>query len=322
MRWFYELNWKGKSLIHLLMLILIIIILPLILIKKETTVGFLIWFLFSFMELIFIVFSVKSFYKNICKKIQEKKLNAKKNNNTNNISETYETEKIVNKETKKEKNILEKDFELPRIIFNNEGEFKRKYCYTEKLCFCENIDSIKILSRISFKQESDNQYDNETIAAYFEDKKIGLLYKGNCRDILNKCFKTDNDNVIAFVKKIDLIQNAISLLIGFYEIINSTDIIETTLTKTNKIDSFTDEKRQEQVELLTEKDIVSLEEDYESDCLIVKSDTGYELGELSAAVSKKVMEKVDDIYDVPAYVSELDYDINTEKTKVKIKIVL
>lgn len=321
MRWFYELNWKRKLLIHILMLVFILIIFPLALIIKETTTGFVIWFIFSLIELIFIFFSMKSLYKNICKIIQEKKF-CKGNKNVNNTDYTYEIEKKDNRETENEKKVLETDFELPRIIFNDKIELKRKYHYTEKLCFCENINSIKILSRISFKQETNNQYDNETVAAYFEDKKIGLLYKGNCRDILNKCFRTDNDNVIAFVKKIDLIQNTITLLIGFYNIIETDDIIEATLTKTNKIDFLTDEKRQEQVDLLSEKDVLLLEENSESDSLVVKSDAGYELGEISTSISKKIMENVDNINNVFAYVSELDYDIYTEKTKVKIKIIL
>ena len=86
-------------------------------------------------------------------------------------------------------------------------------------------------------------------------------------------------------------------------------------------DYYTDEKRQEQVELLSENDIVTLKEDIENECLIVESDIGNELGELSASVSKKILDRSNYICNVYAYVSKLEYDIGSEKTKVTLKIV-
>ena len=177
------------------------------------------------------------------------------------------------------------------------------------------------MSRIGFKQEVENVYDKETIVAFFDDKKIGLLYKGNCRDILNKSLGTQKDDFLAFVKRIDLENNFAELIIGFYEPINFNNVIEAKLLKTNKIDYYTDEKRQEQVELLSENDIVTLKEDIENECLIVESDIGNELGELSASVSKKILDRSNYICNVYAYVSKLEYDIGSEKTKVTLKIV-
>lgn len=341
---FYDLNWKIKLLLHVLIFIFILLIIPLISISSENSIWYFIWFLLVIIEICLLNFSIKSFIRHMKKKIdiknQIKKTEIIENNKTK--EKSSEIENIRLDETKKEKErtdyeehisstqtlqteenkIFETSYELPNLILDNNLELKIKYRYREKLCFCENLDSIKILSRIGFNQDTENKYDKETIVAYFEDKKIGLLYSGNCRDILKKSLENQNDNFIALVKKIDLENNIAELIIGFYEPINPNNVIEAKLLKTNKIDYYTDEKRQEQVELLSEKDIVTLKEDFENECLIVESDIGNELGELSASVSKKILEKTDYICNVSGYVSKLEFDINSEKTKATLKIIL
>lgn len=314
-------NWKIKLLLHVIMFIFILVVIPLVSSSFETSIGYFIWFLIVIIEVCFIILSVKSFIKHIG---EEKTINKQiekteeiLNNNEKEYSSEIKNQNLYEKEDK----IIETSYELPNLILDNDLKLKIKYRYREKLCFCENLDSIKVLSRIGFKQEVENVYDKETIVAFFDDKKIGLLYKGNCRDILNKSLGTQKDDFLAFVKRIDLENNFAELIIGFYEPINFNNVIEAKLLKTNKIDYYTDEKRQEQVELLSENDIVTLKEDIENECLIVESDIGNELGELSASVSKKILDRSNYICNVYAYVSKLEYDIGSEKTKVTLKIV-
>lgn len=295
------------------MFIFILVVIPLVSSSFETSIGYFIWFLTVIIEVCFIILSVRSFIKHIGEEKTEEILN----NNEKEYSSEIKNQNLYEKEDK----IIETSYELPNLILDNDLKLKIKYRYREKLCFCENLDSIKVLSRIGFKQEIENVYDKETIVAFFDDKKIGLLYKGNCRDILNKSLGTQKDDFLAFVKRIDLENNFAELIIGFYEPINFNNVIEAKLLKTNKIDYYTDEKGQEQVELLSENDIVTLKEDIENECLIVESDIGNELGELSASVSKKILDRSNYICNVYAYVSKLEYDIGSEKTKVTLKIV-
>lgn len=318
---FDKSNWKIKLLLHVIMFIFILVVIPLVSSSFETSIGYFIWFLTVIIEVCFIILSVRSFIKHIG---EEKTINKQiekteeiLNNNEKEYSSEIKNQNLYEKEDK----IIETSYELPNLILDNDLKLKIKYRYREKLCFCENLDSIKVLSRIGFKQEVENVYDKETIVAFFDDKKIGLLYKGNCRDILNKSLGTQKDDFLAFVKRIDLENNFAELIIGFYEPINFNNVIEAKLLKTNKIDYYTDEKRQEQVELLSENDIVTLKEDIENECLIVESDIGNELGELSASVSKKILDRSNYICNVYAYVSKLEYDIGSEKTKVTLKIV-
>lgn len=318
---FDKSNWKIKLLLHVIMFIFILLVIPLVSSSFETSIGYFIWFLTVIIEVCFIILSVRSFIKHIG---EEKTINKQiekteeiLNNNEKEYSSEIKNQNLYEKEDK----IIETSYELPNLILDNDLKLKIKYRYREKLCFCENLDSIKVLSRIGFKQEVENVYDKETIVAFFDDKKIGLLYKGNCRDILNKSLGTQKDDFLAFVKRIDLENNFAELIIGFYEPINFNNVIEAKLLKTNKIDYYTDEKRQEQVELLSENDIVTLKEDIENECLIVESDIGNELGELSASVSKKILDRSNYICNVYAYVSKLEYDIGSEKTKVTLKIV-
>ena len=318
---FDKSNWKIKFLLHVIMFIFILVVIPLVSSSFKTSIGYFIWFLTVIIEVCFIILSVRSFIKHIGEEKTINKQIEKTEEILNNNEKEYSSEIKNQNLYEKEDIIIETSYELPNLILDNDLKLKIKYRYREKLCFCENLDSIKVLSRIGFKQEVENVYDKETIVAFFDDKKIGLLYKGNCRDILNKSLGTQKDDFLAFVKRIDLENNFAELIIGFYEPINFNNVIEAKLLKTNKIDYYTDEKRQEQVELLSENDIVTLKEDIENECLIVESDIGNELGELSASVSKKILDRSNYICNVYAYVSKLEYDIGSEKTKVTLKIV-
>ena len=100
---------------------------------------------------------------------------------------------------------------------------------------------------------------------------------------------------------------------------NEDDVLIASLIKTSKKDELTGEKRQEQVELLSVGDVVSLEEDFECEGLLVRDQFCNELGELSQSVSEKIMLRVVDVAYVFAEVYEVDY---SEKTKVKLKIYL
>jgi len=299
--WFINLEQNKKILIHILMFALILIILPL------TGLVFL-WFASIPLEIIFVVWHIK--YKSPEKEIEKKEL----------TTETYQHKEIIPPSfpKKEEKPKTESMIDLDEII-DDVRPLRLKYQYKEHLCFCENYDSFSLGSTVNFEHDPTNPYDDQTIVVKVGDTKIGLMYKGDCRDIIHKCLKSKKFTIESFIWKKDVENDKIGIKVGFYVPIDTIDTITASITKTNKIDILTDEKRQEQVDYLSEKDRVCLEEDYNCDGLLVKTETGEELGELSVSVSEKILDKTDDVENLYARVTEIEEDYNG---KIKAKITI
>lgn len=303
--WFNNLDNKYKVLIHIV-LCLAFFIVPSCIGDNANAFVYLIWLAIPVFEIIFIVWHIQY------KKSQQNNV-VKADNNSNQI------DNIVKQEPITPKKVIESSLDLDEVIENDDGlTLKVKYAYKEQLCFCENFDKFKLVDEVSFEHDPNNEYDKNTIIVKVNDEKIGLMYNGNCRDILLKCLKNNKYEVRAFVCKKDDDKKKISIRIGFYEPLNEEDTLVATLIKTGKKDILTDEKRQEQVEYLSQDERVYLEEDFNCDGLLVKSDTGYELGELSQSVSEKILDRTHNVENLYVKVLETDLDDNL-KTKVKLK---
>ena len=105
---------------------------------------------------------------------------------------------------------------LKKSLFYNEKVYELKYTYKGNLCFCENYDSFKLGDIVRFRKEEDNPYDHQTIAAIVGNNKIGLMYKGDCRDTLHKCFDLNKYQVVAYVIEKDEQNKKVRIIIGFY----------------------------------------------------------------------------------------------------------
>ncbi len=313
-KWFEDLDIKYKGVIHAVMAILILIVIPCCTGEDTGDGVYLLWLALIMLEIVLIVWSIKA---------KQKSQNSNDATTLNSVpvdSESRANPQIVTDSTPP-KPSTESSMELEELILEDGADLKLKYKYVERLCFCDNYDGFKLLDDVAFFHEPENEYDSNTVAVFVGDKKIGLMYKGDCRDIILKCIKQNKYVVKAFVCKKDIENDKIALRIGFYMPIDKSKFIVTSLIKTGKKDSLTDEKRQAQVEFLSEEERVILQEDYECDGLLVISESGYELGELSQAVSERIMDNVESLDDVYAIVSETSID-DKLRTKVKIKIFL
>jgi len=199
-----------------------------------------------------------------------------------------------------------------------EEEYILKYSYKQELCFNENFDSFQLRSPVTFKLEPDNQYDPDTVAVYVEDKKIGLMYKGDAREIVISCLKRNKFHIDAFVNYRDVENQKSGISIGFYTTAANKESFVTSIIKTSKKDEATEEKRYDRLELMSEGDSVELEESYDTDCIIVTDGGGYELGEISESAAKKV-EQFGGVRYVVAKICEIN-DEDYEKLKFKIRI--
>ena len=203
----------------------------------------------------------------------------------------------------------------------NDIWYALKYRYKENLCFIQNLDKFKLEdTNVTFHLEEDNEYDKETIAVYVGDYKIGLLYKGNCRDIIVKCIRNRKYEVSGFIYKKDDANNSVSVMIAFYEKLDLRESFVTSIIKTSKKDIY-DNKRQDNVDCLSEGEGVYFSEDYDCEGLLVSDKYGNELGEISSSASEKINDDTDDIDKIIGIVEEISYT-DTLKVKAKIRIYL
>lgn len=330
--WFLNLRVQVKIFIHFLMFLFILIVFPMLI--SVNNVFLFLWLFALVIEIIFIIWSIKSlkYHKEKNNKTiennSEKIENDSKEIETNSIEtenkkvDTISETKNLNESNNitKKVNKTESDFDLDKIILDYDCDYKLKYEYKENLCFCENFNSFGLADEVELKREKENDFDKDSVAVYSGGLKIGYLFKGTCRDIVLNCLDNEKYLFNAFVYKRDVENKKIGLKIGFYTPFNKNEIIIGSIGKTSKIDPLTDEKRQEQVECLSENDKVTLEKIFDEDELLVSSDSGYELGELSKSVSDKILKNIDDLSNAEAYISSVELIDGKIKAKIKIFI--
>ena len=174
---------------------------------------------------------------------------------------------------------------------------------------------------ITFHAEEDNEFDPETISVYVGEHKIGLLYKGACREIIHRCVKTGKLEVSGFIYKKDVENNKVAVMVGFWETLDVRASFTTNIIKTSRKD-FNGNKREENLIFLQEGNAVFFIED--DDCaglLVIDSYGAAELGELSVGATRKIYDDTDDLEKVIGIVEEVDYT-DDDKIKVKIRIYL
>lgn len=105
--------------------------------------------------------------------------------------------------------------EYPKVL---EEHFLR-YVYIEGLTLVENLDKLSLGEQnFSYVDDKDNKYDNEALALYYNEYKIGYFFKnGKFRELFRKCNKDPNFKIITKVCHLDLTNNKIKLKIAFYK---------------------------------------------------------------------------------------------------------
>lgn len=207
---------------------------------------------------------------------------------------------------------------LDDLILIDDKEYILNNKYSENLCFCENIDRINLLDVVSFKHEEDNKYDKDTIGAYVGDNKIGLLFKGSCRNMLIDSVKYNKYKVKSFVYYKSTKLNRIGIKIGYYSLVNDNETIITSLLKIDKKDKLTDKKRSEEILSLQVNDKVILEKHIDNDRILVLSQSGNELGEINESVSNNIINNVELLRTV--YAKVISIDVANKNVTIKVYI--
>lgn len=165
---------------------------------------------------------------------------------------------------------------------------------------------------LDFKEETDNQYDHNAIKIYQNKIFLGYVHKGFMQDMLKKYLNKDEYCCLAFLTLIDEENKILNYEISFYKEFNEDDfnikekIAATLIKTTKKAEQDCVTNRQDSLSLLDEKDIVQIEEQFDSDCLLVTNYIGEELGELNNSVSNKLR----------TYINNDDYNVIGKVIKI------
>ena len=198
----------------------------------------------------------------------------------------------INKAVKNTIPESEKNYDL---FFIYDDDNYLAYQYEENLAF----PAIDMLTGnggkvIKFVQEPNNQYDNTAIAVFLEEQKVGYLYRGQTKDMVNDWIK-HNSFFWGYINKIDATNNKATIKIGFYKNIDSLSSKKFKLIKiSKKADEFSS-SRCENVSCCSNCDSVNLEPSYETENYLVCDDYGNELGELGSKAVEWIDENEDNI---------------------------
>lgn len=196
------------------------------------------------------------------------------------------------------------------------GDFRIKYKYDgKKLAIIEQLNpdfsKLQIYDEITFIPEPDNPHDPGAIKAMNNGSHIGYVYKGKDQDMIRDWLKKE-EPIYSVITNIDNINKNIEYFIAYYknpfESIDRYEQIKTKLTKTSK--KFDEDYyRQDTCQVLERGETLTLDYDDETETFVAKNDLGDEAGELSKAISKKIMEKFDE-YEPICLVEEMTEDDN------------
>lgn len=272
--------------------------------------------------ILFILFSIPFFlfskaYSGIVKKHKNRTLSSFKNNEekedqkensdknfyvdngfpvyeSNKPNETFTYEQPISK-IPQNKKISKQLFE--KVV----DDYYLKYSYDDVAIVgvkYRNLDYNEIKNGfVRFEFEKTNEYDPNAIKVLQGDIHIGYIKKdSSINDMLHNYLEKQQWQIFAWLKEIDEETEKLYIQIAFYKKITNDmkKIFSKTarLVKTTKKDEFFD--RQENLSCIDENEYVKLEYQYDSDCLLVLSDTGDELGELNASLSSKLEDYLED----------------------------
>lgn len=209
----------------------------------------------------------------------------------------------------------------PVKLYDECNKYLLKYCYVETLCSCSNLDQIKPKDDLHFMPDISDENDNKAMDVFFGDNiKIGTMPKGTCRNTLWKCYKHNTFGVVAFVKDIDVDNNTVSIIIGFYDQIENFEFITSEIVKTNEKD-ISDRNRLEHLKLLQVGDEIVMSYDSNADTITLFDDYLFEVGELLESAKKDVLNTITDFKNTYSEVSSLE-TLEDGNIKAEVRIYL
>lgn len=219
--------------------------------------------------------------------------------------------------------VLKKTSLLLHSIYH--GQFKA-YDYTSVsvagVQFAKpEFSSIDVAKKLDLVPEPENEQDKDAISVEYKGIKLGYVPSGHINDMIIDFVKR-NEIVVAMARLVDEENNKIEIEVAFYKgldwLENNRSCVKAKLGKTNKKDC-SGTPRYENLETVREGDTVTLEYAPESETYVVHDDYKAEIGEVSKAVSSKLLSSGDSDDDFVAMIHEIDED-ESGKCMATIKI--
>ena len=199
-------------------------------------------------------------------------------------------------------------------------ENKLKYEYEKEMFVTEegwqNIPG-NLGKVLRFVKEPDNQYDENAVAIYAGQNKLGYVYKGKNQDMINDWINSDR-YLSGYLSRYSLNEKKASYRIGFYaSLLPYPNRIFSLIKTGKKIDEFS--KRSDNISMCNEGDAISAELGVESFSYVVYNDMYEEIGELPKSAENFLNEH--DFDEIVGTIEEIDYDYDSAP-KIKVKIYL
>lgn len=199
-------------------------------------------------------------------------------------------------------------------------ENKLKYEYEKEMFVTEegwqNIPG-NLGKVLRFVKEPDNQYDENAVAIYAGQNKLGYVYKGKNQDMINDWINSDR-YLSGYLSRYSLNEKKASYRIGFYaSLLPYPNRIFSLIKTGKKIDEFS--KRSDNISMCNEGDAISAELGVESFSYVVYNDMYEEIGELPKSAENYLNEH--DFDEIVGTIEEIDYDYDSAP-KIKVKIYL
>lgn len=204
-----------------------------------------------------------------------------------------------------------------------DDDYVLRWHYKENIALVQNLDKVEFKGSrtdddIRLVPEPDNQYDENAVALYKGEYKLGYFYKGRTQNMILSYLNCEDYLIKTVVCFLDRENNKLAVRIAFYRKLDAFQLSTLTvpLTKiTQKAEAF-ESSRYDNVSEMDIDDCVEITgNDYGR--YTICNEYGYELGELSASTSEKVEEIFSDI--IYAKIADIQL-MNNDTYKVMISI--
>lgn len=194
------------------------------------------------------------------------------------------------------------------------------YQYEDGICLLDGaIEFIagKGGKTLSFVQETENPHDNNAIAIYFDDVKLGYVFRGNIQNMLNDWISRGH-YFFGYINKYSVDEKKATFKIGFYKPLSDFESKQFSIVKTKKkVDEYT--TREDYLLRCDEGETVSFEYDSEADSYIIYNSMCEEIGELPKSAVTYI--KNSECKKAVGILESCETDIN-DKTTAKVSVFL
>lgn len=194
-------------------------------------------------------------------------------------------------------------------------DYGLKYQYEKELCLINTTAAelnAKLGGEIAFKQEPENEHDNQAVAVFQDNRRLGYIYRGQTQEMANRWLKNGTP-LLGFISFVDTEQNKIKYKIGFYKPLAEMQKQAFKLTGLRQKDGV-GELREDNIRIFSVGDDVTAEYDAAEGKYIVWCG-GCEIGTLP----KKAEEFADEKRKIIGVLTKVDFD-DEDKCSAEVEL--